>query len=370
MSKLDKVVDNTKQYFFFLTCRIMGNLLNKSRTAREEPKFEKHIEVYEPPSFSPDDPHLASYLAEHGYVVVREVADGEEIARATELFWSFLTKESGMRNDCPKTWSDQNFSKVGIPRNGILFHRGIQHSDLMWFIRCLPKVKSAFQHVYQTDDLITSYDGANIFRPWHLLSADVHSRTHSGWYHVDQGQLLPGFQCAQGLVTLKDVTAATGGFCCIPGSHLYHDQVLATDLTGNPERNYIKIPHDFSPSGVNLPLREILVLCRAGDLILWDSRTIHCNTPALKRPVTPRSSPDLLRMACYVCMTPTAMASEEVLEQRIRLFEHGIGTCHWPFQFNGMHVESTISRKARTKDYSSLPALQRALISGNQSSLP
>jgi hypothetical protein len=328
--------------------------------------------AFEPPRFRPDDPEIASYLAEHGYAVVSGVANPKEIDEAAKLFWNYLENESGMMRVDPSTWTDENFSKIGSTRSGIIFYRGIQHSDVLWFARSLPKVKSAFQQVYGTDDLITSYDGANIFRPWHLKDSDTYSKTHSGWYHVDQGRLLLGFQCVQGLVTLKDVNAATGGFCCVPGSHLYHDQVLETDLSHNPQRNYIPIPQDFRPTGAELPLREILVVCQAGDLILWDSRTIHCNTPALTDPVTPPTPPPplqsdaLLRMVCYVCMTPTAKASEEILRQRVQLFEHAIGTNHWPHHFNGMNVESALEGKTRTKDFSALPLHQRALISGER----
>jgi len=34
-------------------------------------------------------------------------------------------------------------------------------------------------------------------------------------------------------------------------------------------------------------LKSIVVCCKAGDLVLWDSRTIHCNAPRL-----PSSNPE------------------------------------------------------------------------------
>lgn len=323
---------------------------------------------YEPQRFQSDDPALASYLAEHGYAVVKAVANEHEIHEARNLFWNFLESEAGLKRDDPGTWTDERFTKIGSTRSGIIFFRGIQHSDVLWYIRCLPKVKEAFEQVFGTNDLITSYDGGNIFRPWHLQESDTYSKTHSGWYHVDQGRLLPGFHCVQGLVTLKDVNAATGGFCCIPGSHLYHDQVLQGDISQNPERNYIPIPHDFHPVGVELPLPEILLNCKAGDLILWDSRTIHCNTPALIDPIIPSVESDsLLRMVCYVCMGPTSKATPEVLRQRIQLFEYGIGTNHWPHQFNGMNVEDTIDGKMKKKNVTNVSRYQKSLITGNSS---
>ena len=47
-----------------------------------------------------------------------------------------------------------------------------------------------------------------------------------------------------------------------------------------------KFPGDFVPIPVTDPLlvqdtnQPGLVCAKAGDLILWDSRCIHCNTPA------------------------------------------------------------------------------------------
>lgn len=341
---------------------------NFSTTYGPDPTTREPIRAiaYEPPRFEPTDPDIASYLRKHGYVVVKGVANDIEIQQARDLFWNYLETQAGMKRDDPQTWTDERFTKIGSTRTGIIFYRGIQHSDVLWYIRCLPKVKIAFQQVFGTDDLITSYDGGNIFRPWHLEESDTYSKTHSGWYHVDQGRLLPGFHCVQGLVTLKDVTAATGGFCCIPESHLYHNQLIEGDTSHNPERNYIKMPHDFHPVGVDLPLPELLISCKAGDLILWDSRTIHCNTPALVDPIIPSIESDsLLRMVCYVCMGPTEAATPAVLQQRIKLFEYGIGTNHWPHLFNGMDVESAIEGKIRIKDINQIPVNQRALIAGN-----
>jgi hypothetical protein len=102
-----------------------------------------------------------------------------------------------------------------------------------------------------------------------------------------------------------------------------------------------------------------LVTARAGDLILWDSRCVHCNTPALsalnreeggeggdrgegeeeggergeereeegaekggtKAPTASETAPaegvgELIRSVGYVCMTPAAWATDEVLRLR------------------------------------------------------
>lgn len=142
-----------------------------------------------------------------------------------------------------------------------------------------------------------------------------------GWYHVDQGVNMRGFQCVQGLVTLTDVTAATGGLCLIPGSFQHHEALM--ELTGE-KNNFVEIPASF-PALLD---KQILPLCQAGDMILWDSRTIHCSTPALEPPTT---SPDeLLRIAAYICMMPKHLAGNDVLQNRIQAYMRDMSLHHWP----------------------------------------
>ena len=118
-------------------------------------------------------------------------------------------------------------------------------------------MKTAFNTVYGTDDLICSFDGGNIFRPWNDSDCNTDRQTSTGWFHVDQGKVLRGRHCFQGMLTLTDCTAETGGFCCIPGSHLLHDEYIDAAPT---EDNYFKIPNDLPA----LLQPQVLPRCRAG----------------------------------------------------------------------------------------------------------
>ncbi|CAM9360576.1 unnamed protein product, partial [Ectocarpus fasciculatus] len=290
---------------------------------REEQRVD--VQAAESPRFDSDDPDLVRYLDEHGYVVIKAVATPEEVSQATDLLWRFLESDKiGMKRGKPQTWTGKLFQNVGSRSNGILMYNGIQQSDMLWFIRMLPKVKESFAQIFGTDDLLTSYDGGNIFRPWHAKGAEEYAKTEQGWWHVDQGHLLRGRHAVQGLVTLTDATAETGGFCVVPGSHKYHDELMDT-LNRRSEKNFVFVPPSFHA----LQERQILPLCQAGDMVLWDSRTIHCNTSSLVQPTTlPKN--ELLRAVGYVCMTPASKATPEVIEKRRLIFEQGDGTTHWP----------------------------------------
>jgi hypothetical protein len=112
------------------------------------------------------------------------------------------------------------------------------------------------------------------------------------------------------------------------------------------------------------------VCAQAGDLILWDSRTVHCNTPALTVPAFLALSPaervaeaaaatQLIRVVSYVCMLPTAHATPDVLQNRLELFRHRIATSHWPNK-KGMHSPSS----KEPRDLSQCPIEQLELVVG------
>lgn len=295
--------------------------MDTCNTKSEEQKQPVSIIAKEVHRFDSDDPALKDFLICNGFVVVKSVLDSSSVELAKKQLWRFLDDAAGIKHNDMTTWTLENLDKVGLSDNGILCKKGIGQTEFMWHIRQLPRVKSAFSNIYGTDDLLSSMDGGNIYFPWHRDTASHHQKTETGWYHVDQGLNMRGFQCVQGLVSLTEVSAGTGGLCLIPGSPTFHDEVV--ELTG-VENNYVKVPGSFHA----LRHQQILPLCHAGDMILWDSRTIHCSTPAL---VAPTASPDeLLRIAAYVCMTPRKLATAEVIDNRVQAYMRDMTLHHWP----------------------------------------
>ena len=386
------------------------------------------IDVSETPRFAADDPAMVDYLHEHGYAVVAGVADEREIKAGLDDLWRFLEVEvDGWKRGEPETWDTEALGRVAMPENGIIQRSGIGHSDLLWRMRRLPGVLKAFEQVWEllpvkeaernakdkegggalaaaaaaavaagaagaagagsgdgddhNDDkgggaascsgaveLITSFDGANVFRPWHL---DASWKTRGGWTHIDQGPTRRGLHGVQGLVTLKDATPATGGLVVCPGSHRLHDRVLATHAMGDAD--FLLVPLQSPALETSTPTEEQedregaremtagereeggsatprvrLVVAKAGDLLLWDSRCVHANTPALEAPSDATCPPgELLRAVAYVCMTPKRMAPEEVLERRRRAFDRRITTSHWPHVLGEGAVGSEEEQSAR-----------------------
>ena len=303
--------------------------------ANAEKASSSSLTVMRPPRYAPDDPELAAYLNVHGFVVVQAAADSSQVQKATGLLWEWLVEAAGWKCHEPGTWTDSSFRAIGDPTNGIVSGRGFGHSRLAWYVRTLPRVRRAFETIWKTSELIVSFDGGNIFRPYDSLAPrQCSTRTRGGWWHVDQGRTKRGLCAVQGFVSLTCSDERTGGLCVVPGSHHGHDELMSYAATN--DNDYVTVPEP----AVNPALQgAVLVACEAGDLVLWDSRTIHCNTPAILSADSAESSQkdnvkaDLLRAVVYVCMTPARWASRKVLHERRLAFAAGIGSTHWPHEF-------------------------------------
>lgn len=88
---------------------------------------------------------------------------------------------------------------------------------------------------------------------------------------------------------------------------------------------YLSPSYSFTPEDISWytsqpGVTEIKVESEAGDLILWDSRTIHFNCAP---------TGDRTRVVVYVCMAPASHASKETLERKAEIFEQRLATTHW-----------------------------------------
>merc|ERR1712154_110905 len=69
---------------------------------------------------------------------------------------------------------------------------------------------------------------------------------------------------------------STGSTVVVPGSH-HWVQTIVTNLSKGGG-DWVTIPKGKLEQ---MRARKLLICCKAGDLVLWDSRTIHCNSPSL-----------------------------------------------------------------------------------------
>lgn len=277
---------------------------------------------------------MLDYLEEFGYAVIAGAASIDQISNAKSKFWSFQEEKNPClkRNDS-NTWTNSNW--LGNKSTGIISSCGFNHSEFTWDTRLLPKVKETFSKVWNENNLIVSFDAGNVFRPWRH---NPDWMTMSNWWHVDQNSCIgisrQGRVCVQGLVTYYDATPETGGLCVIPKSHRFHEEICENS---NLAKKCLIDFVDVSLNGNSSidTFERVLICAKAGDLILWDSRTVHCNTPGVcltdnNNDTHDDKHDDIIRLVSYVCMVPRYFASSEVIRQRKVAFRNRMPTSHWP----------------------------------------
>lgn len=285
------------------------------------------------PRFDLEDDAWEEYLKCYGYVVIKNIID---ICKVEELRNDVYTwcenhpsSDGVFKRDDPESWRK---SFLGDPGTGIVWASGAGQADHMWKLRGDERVQRAFGKIWNTKSLLTSFDVFNLFRPW---AYDQGWKTKGGWFHVDQNGNNPkrkGFECVQGLVNLYDADETTGGLTVIPKSHLQFIEMCAR--TKVPKNGGDFIPIHFLDPVFREPFVKKLVNAKAGDLCLWDSRTVHCNSPGIAPSAKPDEGWHLLRVTLYISMTPLEKASNRVLERRSKAYETYCGSSHWPHLFN------------------------------------
>jgi hypothetical protein len=223
---------------------------------------------------------------------------------------------------------DVFFSRPGFPTSGVVSNCGIGQSDFMWNIRSNRNVKRVYSQIWNTNQLLVSFDGCGIYRDWRY---DSEWKTKSGWYHVDQNPVMkPNRCCVQGFVSLTNQNQTTGGLIVFPQTHLRFAQLNGL---GRRPSDFIMIPstHPIFDRGQSIGK---LVQCQSGDLVLWDSRVVHCNSPAFVIEEQDKNQPiDLLRIVAYVSMSPTTFIHgqtvEEFRKKRKLLAQNNCTLSHW-----------------------------------------
>ncbi|MFP6806112.1 MAG: phytanoyl-CoA dioxygenase family protein [Pseudomonadales bacterium] len=279
--------------------------------------------------FEPGSKDSIDYLEEHGYVVIANALTTDEAAVALDKLWFYLESlGTGIHRDDPETWGNDRWPTS--VHGGILPGHGIGQCDSQWYIRDIENVKQSFAAIWGTDDLLVSFDGVSLWRPW---SRDPAWRTGLGgsWLHIDQHPIgRPGLHCVQGLVNLLPTTPDTGGNVMIPGSHLTHHEIPQR-YTERLARIDKSIDHFRFPNNDPLLADSNPITCHmeAGDLLLWDSRTIHCSSPPTNPDAKAPDADSLVRAISLICMMPRAKSNAEVISRRKAAIEKGTSTTNW-----------------------------------------
>ena len=284
---------------------------------------------------------IPAMLEKYGVAIVPKLLNADECDKMKIGMWDYLetiTKnfDTPISRDDSDTWRE--FKKLWPKHSMLLQQFSIGHAQFIWDLRQNPKIIKVFSTIWNTppEDLLVSFDGASIHFPPETTRIGW-AKTDKTWFHSDQCFLRNGFECIQSWVTAYDVNPGDATLTFLEGSHKHHQsfkEYKAKTMKDGTVEDLFKKAGDWykldSQDELDFYIKkkrcqQKCIICPAGSLVLWDSRTIHCGIEALKERPTPNT-----RCVAYLCYTPRTLASEAVLAKKVKAFKELRTTNHWP----------------------------------------
>ncbi|KAJ5661467.1 uncharacterized protein N7477_009083 [Penicillium maclennaniae] len=151
-------------------------------------------------------------LLRDGYAVVKGAVPRERALKYADEIYQWLEDLYVSTRDDSSTIQKDHLPDIN--EKGMCLGYAIAHESFTWAVRQEPEVIKAFEKVYDTEDLISSFDSVNIGFP---NRKDV--QPNKPWPRQDQDPQEPGFRCLQGLVNLLVNGPKDGGLIVCKGAH-------------------------------------------------------------------------------------------------------------------------------------------------------
>eukprot|EP01119_Soliformovum_irregulare_P013448 TRINITY_DN3574_c1_g2_i1.p1 TRINITY_DN3574_c1_g2~~TRINITY_DN3574_c1_g2_i1.p1 ORF type:complete len:242 (+),score=67.02 TRINITY_DN3574_c1_g2_i1:111-836(+) len=210
-----------------------------------------------------DVPQWLTHFKEKGWAIVPGVIPEQRCEEYESRFWDWIEHwKSGIDRNDPETWEK---AKWPASVHGIFQHYGIGHQQFLWDARCEPAIIDIFSTIWDTKELLVSFDGANLSRP------STFKVNEKPWPHVDQTPDQDGFQCVQGFLNLKKCGPQDGGLTIHEGSHRQFRSFFKEKKDAQNIKKWYRHTCDDMKFFEKCP--PIKIDCDAGDFVIWDSRT-------------------------------------------------------------------------------------------------
>jgi len=317
-------------------------------------------------------------LVEHGVAVVRGVWSPTKAEQHLKAYLADFSSYFGINPDTGKpnfVYGDPSTYKFFLDsyqKHAMLFqHQSVGWMPSVWDVRQDPAIASffaslwtlfgnnpertglcpAFAEVIQAwierhpgnalvpEDMLTSFDGTTLALP-PAFTPKHRGKFRNYWLHTDQAYTRPGLRCIQGYMAMTPSRAEmkSGTLLAMLGSHKHHAAFAAAFPEAVPKStgNWYRINAEQGAWCEEKGLHTVRIAHEPGDLILWDSRTLHCGGE-------PGICGENLRAIVYTCYMPRALTvlskdgdykgykeATRVLSSRINAFREGRVSSHWP----------------------------------------
>ncbi|KAK6907864.1 hypothetical protein I203_101865 [Kwoniella mangroviensis CBS 8507] len=276
-------------------------------------------------------------LKTRGWTVVKNVIPPLKAREYEDRAYRWLESfGKGFDKDDRSTWKPDNLP--WFAKGGLFNRHGAAHEQWAWDIRSEEGIIDTFAKIWGTDELLVSYDGVNVSLPF--KNEDLGDRGEP-WPHVDQSPNRTGKECIQGIANLAPNGPKDGGLMILDGSFPLYNQYFEEHQHLKPSdgwdwRDSYSYPEETLEWFYSKGCKWVKIEAGPGDLILWDSRTVHYGAHA---------EGDRPRVATYVCYKPAEGISPERMGLRKTALEDYSGTSHDPinFRLTGTNVAGPLS---------------------------
>lgn len=211
----------------------------------------------------------AAHYAQHGYVVLRDLVSRAQIQDVGTLYGQQIvpSRHPFFRQNA-NAYEPNKISPHGYVRQSFLdvhdYTRFPQFSRAARDIFCAPAVTAALRRV----------SGFETFALMQTMLFDLNTETpgHQDWYYLDT---VPSGNLIAAWIALEDIDERAGRFYVLPGSQRNDFGAKAPGRTHAQWQAAIRAHLDAHRGEVSAPALH------AGDVLLWNSRTVHGSLPTL-----------------------------------------------------------------------------------------
>lgn len=269
---------------------------------------------------------LKETIYQYGVAIIKKVINEEEcinMFNGMKWFFEHITQnwETPFILEDKSTWRE--YYKLLPLHNMLVQHWGVGHTQASWDLRQNPKIVNVFAVLWNVkpEDLLVSFDGLSFQLPPEETNKGYYRQP---WFHTDQSYLRNEFECVQSWVSALDVNEEDATLMILEGSNKYHGD-FAKHFNITSKDDWYKLKDQESNFYKDKGCQPVRIVCDKGDLVLWDSRTIHCGCESIKG-----RTEENFRSVVYLCYLPRLGTSAANLKKKQKAFNELRTTKHHP----------------------------------------
>ena len=269
------------------------------------PRYERERYVV-PASAAPEE--VRRMLAHHGVAVIPNAISEEAAERALTGLWATLEATfPDFKRSSPSTWRAlrDNGAKHGM----LLQTHGLGWSQPVVDVRQDPQLVAHFAALWSVapEALASSADGLSVYLNTPDSKGGWHRPGAGDWLHWDRApdDETPSIQ---GFVNLLPTQAHGAALQVLTKSHRQQAAFAARFPHAQRTRFYLLDGQAEASFFLDAQCRHVCIAAAPRDLVLWDSRTIHCGRAASRAACAYGA---LQRVVIYTSMQPRAWLTED-----------------------------------------------------------